>query len=488
MKRVSSRQRIVSWDDFDAVHHESSSEDEDYAYDEGKSRKRERLQTPFINPSFSPTLAATNLAISLVLDSPPTNIPAFSWELPKKGHQELYLDDLPTDIHVSLLSFLDVSDIRAMMSINHKFRTMLCSVDAHSFWMTKCKQLWPALPSSSSQMRLVDTLNLPTVAGAFAEYGVNLPLLMTMTPSILPTGVDERLFQSCSRISRRRQAIFAMRNDTVETNDLIALNDESTGRRCIRYTGLVGSGDRCIRSDHPLPKPKRKLDSKEKKFYEKEHPSLFKLLCRGSKAIRGICLNNWRPFVAPYVGSDNSIHVTPRMVAYFEVGIASKSAGSPHRPIVPETKRDCVAVGIATESFTCHSRMPGWDTLSFAYHGDDGGIFHASGGMVERFGPCFGSGDTVGCGIDYIARGIFFTLNGKFMGYGWKQIDVEFLENNLYAVVGIDTNDDISINYGDKPFEFDLTEFTSKHICMIAPYYKLSGELPVDYLPSYPEI
>jgi hypothetical protein len=179
------------------------------------------------------------------------------------------------------------------------------------------------------------------------------------------------------------------------------------------------------------------------------------------------------------------------MVAYFEVSITEDKRTEPESPspLRSEEKRECVAVGIATESFSYKTKMPGWDSQSFGYHGDDGGTFHASGGMVERFGPCFGSGDTVGCGIDYISRGIFFTLNGNFLGYGWKQIDVEFLENNLYGVVGIDTNDPVSVNYGDSPFQFDLTNFTMKHEGLISPHYQHSGhEYAIDELPSYPEI
>jgi hypothetical protein len=122
--------------------------------------------------------------------------------------------------------------------------------------------------------------------------------------------------------------------------------------------------------------------------------------------------------------------------------------------------------------------MPGWDNQSFGYHGDDSGIFYSSGGMVERFGPCFGAGDTIGCGIDYVAQGIFFMLNGEFIGYGWKGIDVEFLQNDLYPVVGIDTNAPIVVNFGNhlnRTFQFDLAGFTKKHKPLILPNYRFTG-------------
>jgi hypothetical protein len=121
-----------------------------------------------------------------------------------------------------------------------------------------------------------------------------------------------------------------------------------------------------------------------------------------------------------------------------------------------------VAVGVATNAFHLHSRMPGWDMVSYGYHGDDGGIFHDSGNMTRHFGPSFGEGDTVGCGIDYIERGIFFTLNGKFLGFGWTNVDLEFLQQELYPTVGVDTNFPVEFNFGERPFSFDLTTMVER--------------------------
>ena len=46
-------------------------------------------------------------------------------------------------------------------------------------------------------------------------------------------------------------------------------------------------------------------------------------------------------------------------------------------PPGPSTmKPECVAVGLATNPFRCHRGLPGWDSQSFAYHGDDGGLYH----------------------------------------------------------------------------------------------------------------
>jgi len=83
-------------------------------------------------------------------------------------------------------------------------------------------------------------------------------------------------------------------------------------------------------------------------------------------------------------------------------------------------------------------------------------------------------------------------LNGAFLGYAWKQLDSEFLENKLYGVVGIDTNDPVTVNYGGSPFQFNLSRFTSKHDELISHQYQhsklLEDSSELADLPSYPEV
>mmetsp|Transcript_29720 Transcript_29720/g.71556 ORF Transcript_29720/g.71556 Transcript_29720/m.71556 type:complete len:512 (-) Transcript_29720:68-1603(-) len=511
MRRVSSRQRLVSWDAFDATanHAEatSSSEEEEYCEHSSPqsvtsttSRKRDRSKQKKSPLSSVATRSVLNHHSHSHASRTPLNIPAFPWEF--ASFQPQPIDQLPEDVYLYTCSFLDLASIRNLMALNHKFRHLLLSAD--SLWMTKCQTLWEGLMPSSSSL-LVDSTKIPTaVAGPNCKMTANLPLLISMTPDKLPTKVDETLLGTCRRIHR---TVRLQQNHTLrilerqltpqETDELVVTTCQN--KRSIQYTGRVGSGDRCIRSNHPLPRPTRR-DNKNNKFCKdgKHHSSIFDLLCRSSTSISkngaASFLNVWKPFVAPYVSSDKLLQVGPRMVAYFEVSIMEFTGGEKKSPF----RRDCVAVGVATESFSCQTRMPGWDAQSFGYHGDDGGTFHASGAMLERFGPCFGTGDTVGCGIDYVARGIFYTLNGKFLGYGWKQIDSEFLENNLYGVVGIDTNDPVSVNYGDAPFQFNLQQFTSKHDTLITHEYqhhhhhhskKVEEEdSELADLPSYPEI
>jgi len=196
------------------------------------------------------------------------------------------------------------------------------------------------------------------------------------------------------------------------------------------------------------------------------------------------------PFVSPFVVVNSThgrqerhsgkkrfaeIDLTPRMVSYFEVSILPRDKTQEQdmeepaviapqqeeeQPLEPrQHSSDCVAVGLSIKS--SRSRMPGWDSSSYGYHGDDGGIFHSRGEMLRKYGPKYGEGDTVGCGVNYENGGIFYTLNGNFLGYAWCDLFVVQEGNtDLYPTVGVDTSCPLFLNFGnDRSFMFDLSSF-----------------------------
>mmetsp|Transcript_29825 Transcript_29825/g.54623 ORF Transcript_29825/g.54623 Transcript_29825/m.54623 type:complete len:711 (-) Transcript_29825:130-2262(-) len=312
----------------------------------------------------------------------------------------------------------------------------------------------------------------------------------------------------------------------------------------VQFNGTVGSGDRCIRSDKPLSRPILQGDrdncNRIDRFKWSKHgtsrPSLMNLFCRGSLSATSSSLftkhPSTLPFVSPYVSkvSDTvvELNLTPRLVSYYEITILPRDKSqlpdimeqpqtsnsvfrsqmaredvsqhmsdvvAPRTPPMPEMINDiehhefespneCVAIGLSAGKFSSLRKMPGWDDISYGYHGDDGGIFHNSGDMARRFGPSYGPGDTVGCGVDYGAGGIFFTLNGKFLGYGWTGLldyhggTSELAQlGDLYPTVGVDTKCPIAFNFGDRPFAFDLSSFTEQHCDLIQGSLSNRGKL-----------
>ncbi len=79
--------------------------------------------------------------------------------------------------------------------------------------------------------------------------------------------------------------------------------------------------------------------------------------------------------------------------------------------------------------------------------------------MVSQYGPLFGPGDTVGCGLEYSSRRIFFVWNGNFLGYAFDEISEDVIDSGLFPTVGVDTECPLHINFGDQPFKFDLRGF-----------------------------
>lgn len=60
--------------------------------------------------------------------------------------------------------------------------------------------------------------------------------------------------------------------------------------------------------------------------------------------------------------------------------------------------------------------MPGCDTASWGYHGDDGHKYNSTLGTGLRYSEPYNAGDTIGCGIDMRTRKLFFTKNGFNLG------------------------------------------------------------------------
>ncbi|KAJ2771898.1 hypothetical protein IWQ56_001606 [Coemansia nantahalensis] len=140
----------------------------------------------------------------------------------------------------------------------------------------------------------------------------------------------------------------------------------------------------------------------------------------------------------------SDVCIPPRTgVYYFEMTVKSRG------------QCGYIGLGLANPGLSL-ARLPGWDNGSWGYHGDDGNGF-SGGGHGLHFGPRFTTGDTVGCGINFMRRRIFFTLNGAQLGYAFEPIDTD---RDLHPCVGMRTpGERVSANFGRAPFVFDIDHF-----------------------------
>ena len=137
-----------------------------------------------------------------------------------------------------------------------------------------------------------------------------------------------------------------------------------------------------------------------------------------------------------------------RRIGYFEMTLK-------RHPEYVHNGNECVAIGLSTYCFPIKTKMPGWDRNSYGYHSDDGNIYHGAG-QGNSYGPEFGIGNTVGCGLIYRKHNmydIFFTNNGKYLGIAFKDITAT---NNLFPTIGIDSTMEIEINFGQDEFAFNI--------------------------------
>ncbi|OAX43637.1 SPRY-domain-containing protein [Rhizopogon vinicolor AM-OR11-026] len=126
-------------------------------------------------------------------------------------------------------------------------------------------------------------------------------------------------------------------------------------------------------------------------------------------------------------------------IYYYEVEVTSKTNSNK---------------GLVSREFK-PSRLPGWEKNSWGYHGDDGSSFAAEK-TGTPYGPQFGAGDIIGCGIDFSQNRAFYTKNGALLGSVFDNIGKDC---DVYPAVGLcHPGESVRANFGHEPFKFDIED------------------------------
>ena len=364
------------------------------------------------------------------------------------------------------LEFLWIADL----SSASKTSRALATVATHSV------QLWRALAMQGWKLGLAAPVPAVLAVDGMAAFGklsaaATARLVFARLAPRWPSHLDLRALDNAIAAARGRQRD----GDGAETHRVAVPAASATARGatpgCARaraavlqvaFDGDALGGDRCVRADAPFPP----------------------VACAPFAAARGARLG---------------LHLT----AYFEATVGTPRAARRAQETAPGAA-PCCTIGLAFAEFPLVDMMPGWDRRSFGFHGDDGRIYHDDLYHGHAWGAPFGTGDVIGCGIVHgpppagtrrggAWSGIFFTLNGVAVGpaaaappgdddagSGLPPLAFVFVERGapdailalsaqrrrpfmargrapaLFPVVGLDSYCPVSLNFGDKPFAFDI--------------------------------
>ncbi|KAI9887354.1 MAG: hypothetical protein M1823_000870 [Watsoniomyces obsoletus] len=126
----------------------------------------------------------------------------------------------------------------------------------------------------------------------------------------------------------------------------------------------------------------------------------------------------------------------------------------------PSLTRSIRTIGVGFSSSRASlARLPGWEGQSWAYHGDDGKSFCCSS-QGREYGPRFGMGDVIGCGVNFRTASAFFTKNGVMLGTAFRDVP---RSKHLFPSVGMKRpGEHVRANFGQTTFVFDIDRMVAE--------------------------
>ncbi|KAJ5657428.1 uncharacterized protein N7484_001077 [Penicillium longicatenatum] len=111
---------------------------------------------------------------------------------------------------------------------------------------------------------------------------------------------------------------------------------------------------------------------------------------------------------------------------------------------------DIVGIGFGHQ-FTSENSMPGWESISWGLHGDDGGLYHKGYAFEMKEEWTYRKDDCIGCLIDPVQKRAFFTKNGEPLVCFTK------IYGRLFPMVALGPKVKVMANFGKdelSPFQY----------------------------------
>ncbi|KAL7796221.1 ankyrin repeat-containing domain protein [Trichoderma afarasin] len=116
---------------------------------------------------------------------------------------------------------------------------------------------------------------------------------------------------------------------------------------------------------------------------------------------------------------------------------------------------EAVGVGFATDETELENQL-GWTMGSWGFHGENGKVYHARCRRGRPYAEPYSSGSTIGCGVDFNNRSIFFTVDGEYKGCAFKD---DLIRGHLYPAVFLHPGNPsakIVANFGHQEFKYTI--------------------------------
>ena len=125
--------------------------------------------------------------------------------------------------------------------------------------------------------------------------------------------------------------------------------------------------------------------------------------------------------------------------------------------IINDGEESDLLIGIGEKDITEKSIQLGLTTHSYGYH-SKGKSYNNK--KSNKYAETYKKGDIIGCGVDFINQSIFYTKNGKFLDFAFKEINFELNKGFFYPSICMHSlNTEVKLNFGNENFKFDINNY-----------------------------